>query len=94
LLEYVVFAALAFYVATVAAVIVLRKTRPDAERPYKTPLYPLLPIVYLITAIAIMGGQVFTKFGNSGKGLLIILSGLPIYFIWVKLRRSQAATSA
>jgi hypothetical protein len=41
-----------------------------------------------------MGGQVFTKFGNSGKGLLIILSGLPIYFIWVKLRRSQAATSA
>jgi APA family basic amino acid/polyamine antiporter len=87
LLEYVVFAALLFYVATVAAVMVLRKTRPDAERPYKIPLYPILPILYLITSVAIMGGQVYAKWENSGKGLLIILSGLPIYFIWRSLQK-------
>jgi APA family basic amino acid/polyamine antiporter len=87
LLEYVVFAALLFYVATVAAVMVLRKKKPDVERPYKTPLYPLLPILYLITSVAIMGGQVFAKWQNSGKGLLIILSGLPIYFIWRWLQK-------
>ena len=90
LLEYVVFAALLFYVATVAAVMVLRKTKPDFERPFKIPFYPLLPVLYLITSVAIMGGQVFAKFENSGKGLLIILSGLPIYFIWRALqKRSQ-----
>jgi APA family basic amino acid/polyamine antiporter len=87
LLEYVVFAALLFYVATVAAVMVLRKTKPDVERPYKIPLYPILPILYLISAVAIMGGQVFAKFEYSGKGLLIILSGLPIYFVWRALQK-------
>lgn len=93
LLEYVVFAALLFYVTTVAAVMVLRKKQPDLERPYKTPLYPLLPILYILTTVAIMGGQVAMKQANSGKGLLIILSGLPIYFIWRSLQKRHGTAA-
>lgn len=91
LLEYVVFAALLFYVATVAAVFRLRSLRPDEERPYRVPLYPLMPALYVIAASAIMLGQILTSPKYSGLGLLIILSGLPVYFIW---RRKNAAKSA
>jgi len=80
LLEYVVFAALLFYVATVIAVIVLRKNQPDTPRPYRVPFYPILPIVYIVLAVAIMGGQLYMHPEFSGKGLLIILSGLPVFF--------------
>ncbi len=91
LLEYVVFAALLFYVATVIAVLVLRKKQPDTARPYRVPLYPILPIVYIVVAVAIMGGQLYMHPEFSGKGLLIILSGLPIFF-W--LNRKGDVTKA
>lgn len=99
LLEYVVFAALLFYVVTVVAVFALRKKVPDSSlpeaqrRPYKVPLYPLLPAAYVVAAAAVMVGQIIEKPSNSGFGLLIIVSGLPIYFIWKKLQKS-AQTSA
>lgn len=92
LLEYVVFAALLFYVATVIAVIVLRRKQPDTPRPYKVPFYPTLPILYVVTAVAVMGGQFVMKPQYSGLGLLIILSGLPAYFIWrAKQKPPEAA---
>lgn len=82
LLEFVVFAALAFYILTVGALIVLRIKQPDIHRPYKVFAYPVLPVLYLVSAALIMVGQICLSPRNAGAGLLIILSGLPAYFIW------------
>ena len=54
LLDYVVFAALIFYVLTIAGIFVLRRKRPDAERPYRAFGYPLVPLLYIVAASAIM----------------------------------------
>ncbi len=82
LLDYVVFAALAFYVLTVAAVIILRAKDGARNRPYKTPLYPALPILYVVFAVSIMVGQICLSPQYTGAGLLLILSGLPAYWFW------------
>ncbi|HEY9776903.1 MAG TPA: amino acid permease [Planktothrix sp.] len=94
LLDYVVFAALMFYVLTVFALIRLRMKRPEVERPVKVPGYPLVPIVYIIAAAAIMLGQICLKPTYPGFSLLIIVSGLPFYFIWSKLNSRTKATSS
>ncbi|MBC7999374.1 MAG: hypothetical protein IAF58_15595 [Leptolyngbya sp.] len=84
LLEYVIFAALLFYVLTVAGLLIQRKKNPDTPRPFMVPLYPVLPILYLVLASVVMVGQICLSPGYSGAGLLIILSGLPAYFVWQK----------
>jgi APA family basic amino acid/polyamine antiporter len=89
LLEYVVFAALLFYVATVGAIFVLRKKQPDKPRPFKVPAYPFLPLFYVIAASAIMVGQMWLSPIFSGAGLLIILSGCPMYFFWSRKIKSN-----
>lgn len=80
LLEYVMFATLLFYLGTVVALIVLRKKAPDAERPYKVPLYPILPALYLIVTAGIMFGQFALSPVTTGAGLGIVLVGVPVYF--------------
>lgn len=84
LLEYVVFAALLFYILTVYALFVLRKREKDRPRPFKVPGFPFVPAFYLLAAGAIVLGQIWLSPKYSGAGLLIILSGLPAYFIWRK----------
>lgn len=91
LLEFVIFAALLFYVLTVSAVIVMRRTRPELERPFKVPLYPILPILYVVLAVLIMLGQIYLHWEYSGAGLLIILSGLPVYLFWKNKANSNQA---
>ena len=86
LLEYVMFAALLFYVLTVAGLFVLRKKDPNRERPYKVPLYPFLPALYVVLTSIVMIGQLCLSPATSGAGLLIILSGLPAYYIWSRKR--------
>lgn len=81
LLDFVVFAALLFYLLTVAAVIILRVREPNLPRPYKVIGYPIVPILYLVSAALVMAGQ-FKRPEYPGFGLLIILSGLPVYFLW------------
>ncbi|MBY0359307.1 MAG: amino acid permease [Candidatus Obscuribacterales bacterium] len=90
LLEFVVFAALAFYILTVAALIVLRRKEPNLPRPYRVWAYPLLPVLYLVAASFIMCGQIMLSPRNAGAGLLIILSGLPAYFIWRGRKKADA----
>lgn len=90
LLDYVVFAALLFYVLTTYALFRLRKTRPDAARPVKVWGYPFIPAFYLIAAAAVMIGQISLRPTYSGAGLLIILSGLPAYFIWSRMNKASA----
>ncbi len=82
LLEFIIFAALLFYVLTVYAVFILRKKEKDMERPFKVPFYPVLPALYIVLAVAVMIGQICSHWTFAGAGLLIILSGLPVYFLW------------
>ncbi len=84
LLDYVVFAVLIFYVLTIAGIFLLRRKRPDVERPYKTFGYPFVPILYIAAACLIMVILLIYKFEYSGAGLLIVLLGFPVYFIWQK----------
>lgn len=81
LLNYVTFASLLFYTVTIAGIFILRKKEPDAERPYKTVLYPFLPALYIILALAICSILLYTTPGTSGKGLLIVFLGAPVYFL-------------
>jgi Amino acid transporters len=91
LLDFIIFAALLFYVLTVYAVIVMRKKHPEMERPFKVPLYPILPISYIVLAVALMIGQICVNPGFCGAGLAIILTGLPVYMLWT--RKNEAPTS-
>ncbi|MGA9364960.1 MAG: amino acid permease [Bacteroidota bacterium] len=85
LLDYVIFAVLVFYVLTVIGIFVLRKKKPDAERPYKAFAYPVLPAVYVVTAVAICVDLLIYKPNYTWPGVVIVLLGIPVYFIWKKL---------
>src|SRR6266478_1438634 len=82
LLDYVVFAALLFYVMTTIGIFVLRVKRPDAERPYRAFGYPFVPALYILAAAAIMLVLLLYQTQTSGAGLVIVLIGLPVYFLW------------
>jgi APA family basic amino acid/polyamine antiporter len=82
LLDYVIFAVLIFYVLTIAGLFVLRRTQPDAERPYRAFGYPLVPALYMVAASVIALVLLVYKTKTSWPGLLIVLTGVPIYFLW------------
>jgi APA family basic amino acid/polyamine antiporter len=84
LLDYVVFAVLIFYVLTIAGLFVLRRKRPDAERPYRAFGYPVLPALYILGATVVMLVLLAYKTQTTWPGLLIVLAGLPVYFVWKK----------
>jgi APA family basic amino acid/polyamine antiporter len=82
LLEYIVSADLVFYVLLVLAVIVLRKKRRDAERPYRTWGYPIVSIVSVLLAAFLIVDLAYLAPATSGIGYLLVLTGIPVYFIW------------
>ena len=82
LLDYVIFAALLFYVLTVVGLFVLRHKQPLAERPYKAIGYPLLPAVYVILCAAIMLDLLVVKPEYTWPGLIIVCTGIPVFFLW------------
>ncbi|MBI3952294.1 MAG: amino acid permease [Acidobacteria bacterium] len=82
LLDYVIFAALLFYVLTVIGIFILRRQRPGAERPYKAFGYPIVPALYVVVATLIMIDLLIYKPKFTWPGLLIVLAGLPVYFLW------------
>jgi len=81
LLDYVIFAVLLFYVLTIAALFVLRRTRPNLERPYKAIGYPILPALYIVAAGFIEIMLLLYKPSYTWPGLIIVLLGVPVYFI-------------
>jgi APA family basic amino acid/polyamine antiporter len=85
LLDYVIFAVLVFYVLTVIGIFILRKKKPDAERPYKAFAYPVLPAVYVLAAVAICIDLLIYKPNYTWPGIVIVLLGIPVFFIWKKL---------
>jgi APA family basic amino acid/polyamine antiporter len=84
LLDYVISAALIFYILTIAGIFRLRATRPDAERPYKAFGYPAVPALYIVGALAILLVLFVYRPDTSWRGLAIIVLGLPVYFAWRK----------
>jgi len=82
LLDYVIFAVLLFYILTIAGLFVLRRTRPDMDRPYKAFGYPVLPAAYMAAAGLIEILLLLYKPNYTWPGLIIVLLGLPVYFIW------------
>ena len=86
LLDYVVFAVLIFYILTIAGLFVLRRKRPDAERPYRAFGYPVVPALYIIAATVILLVFSIYQTPTSWPGLLIVLAGVPVYFLWRKSR--------
>jgi APA family basic amino acid/polyamine antiporter len=84
LLDYVISAALIFYILTIIGIFVLRRKRPDAERPYKAFGYPIVPALYIISASVILGVLFIYQTATTWPGLLIVLTGVPVYFLWRK----------
>lgn len=82
LLDYVIFAVLIFYILTILGLFVLRRKQPYAERPYRAVGYPLLPAVYIAAATFISLALIAYKTQTTWPGLLIVLTGIPIYFLW------------
>jgi basic amino acid/polyamine antiporter, APA family len=89
LFSYVIFGQWIFFGLTVAAVIILRKKKPDLPRPYKTWGYPVTPIIFILTALYISITSLVSQFQNAMFGLGIILLGLPFYLYWS--HKSKAA---
>ncbi len=82
MLDYTIFAVLLFYVLTLVGLFVLRRTRPDAPRPYRALGYPWLPAIYIVMALFIDVVLLLYKPQYTWPGLVIVLLGIPVYFLW------------
>jgi APA family basic amino acid/polyamine antiporter len=90
LLEYIIFAVLVFYVLTIIGLFVLRRTHPDANRPYRAIGYPVLPAIYIVMALFIDVVLLRYKPQYTWPGLIIVLLGIPVYYIWSNRSGSAA----
>lgn len=88
LLDMISFVVVGFYMLTIAGIFILRKKRPDAERPYKAFGYPVLPIIYIIMGLAFCILLIMYKTKFTWPGLAITLIGIPIYYIAVSKSKS------
>jgi APA family basic amino acid/polyamine antiporter len=91
LLTYVVFVGWIFYALGAACVIVLRRTKPHADRPFRVPGYPWTVLLFILAAAALVGNTIATQPGRAAVGIGVVLLGLPVYYIW---RRGTAPRSA
>jgi basic amino acid/polyamine antiporter, APA family len=82
LLEYIISAALIFYILTIAGIFRLRQTRPDADRPYRAFGYPVVPALYIVGAATILLVLFIYRPATTWPGLAIVLLGVPVYFAW------------
>src|SRR5256886_6243239 len=82
LLTYVISAAPIFYILTILGIIVLRKKRPDAERPYKAFGYPIVPVIYIVGAAVTTIVMFIYQPAQTWPRLAIVATGIPVYFIW------------
>ncbi|QZK91111.1 amino acid permease [Flavobacterium sp. CHNK8] len=81
LLDFVVIIVLVFYILTILGIFILRKKMPNVERPYKAFGYPVLPALYILISSAICLALLYTKPTTCGWGVLIMLIGIPIYYL-------------
>ena len=83
-----------FYALAVAAVFVLRRTRPDLSRPYRTWGYPVVPMIFLLASVGMMGNALWTDPINTGITFGIILVGWPVYYAWRAWAKKQPQMQA
>jgi basic amino acid/polyamine antiporter, APA family len=82
LLDYVISAALIFYILTIAGLFRLRQTQPSVERPYRAIGYPVVPALYIVGAATILLVLFIYRTATTWPGLIIVLLGVPVYFLW------------
>jgi APA family basic amino acid/polyamine antiporter len=82
LLEYLIPADLIFYALMVGAVIVMRRKAPQLDRPYRTFGYPIVPVIYIALALAMVLDLAYLAPSTAGFGCLLVLTGIPAYLIW------------
>jgi APA family basic amino acid/polyamine antiporter len=88
LLDYVIIAAVLFYLLTAVGLFVLRVRRPEAERPVRVPLYPWLPAIYVVSNALICVALLVQKPQYTWPGIAIVALGLPVYWLWRRAARS------
>jgi APA family basic amino acid/polyamine antiporter len=93
LLDYVIFAAIFFYTLTIAGIFRLRKTRPQAPRPYRAWGYPVLPLLYIAFASFVELALLTHKTMRSLAGLSIVAIGIPVYYLWRRSARNRSIVS-
>ena len=91
LLDYVIFAVLIFFTITILAIFVLRKKRPDIPRPYKAFGYPVIPALYILTTTFIMVILLIYKPNYTFPGLIIVLIGIPVFYLWKRFAKKTDA---
>jgi len=90
LLDMISFVVVIFYVLTILGIFILRKKRPDVERPYKAFGYPVLPAIYILMGISFCLLLIIYKPQYTWPGLIIVLIGIPIYFVALARKKSEA----
>jgi APA family basic amino acid/polyamine antiporter len=90
LLDYVSFVVVIFYILTIAGIFILRKKRPDVPRPYKAFGYPVLPVIYILLGILFCTALYIFKPNFTKPGLIIVLIGIPIYFVALASKKKSA----
>ncbi len=85
LLQYIMSAALIFYILTIAGIFRLRRIEPDADRPYRAFGYPLVPALYMLGASVILVVLFVCQPKTTWPGLAIVATGFPVYFVWRKI---------
>jgi basic amino acid/polyamine antiporter, APA family len=88
LLDMISFVVVIFYALTIIGIFILRKNKPDAERPYKAFGYPVLPAIYIVLALAFCVALILQKPLYAGIGLGIVLLGIPVYYLAVSGKRN------
>jgi APA family basic amino acid/polyamine antiporter len=91
LLDYIMFVVMIFYALTIIGLFVLRKKRPEMERPYKAFGYPVLPAIYILLAVWVVGVMFLHKMDYCLYGLIIVLIGVPVYYAFKRRLRQQGA---
>src|SRR5438034_939257 len=89
LLDYVISAALIFYILTIIGIFLLRRKQPDVERPYRAFGYPIVPALYVVGATVILLVLFIYQTATTWPGLIIVLTGVPVYFLW-KFRHNKS----
>jgi APA family basic amino acid/polyamine antiporter len=87
LTDYVVFSAWIFYALVTSVVFVLRRRHPDAERPYKTFGYPVIPFIFIVVALLLLVNTIISNPTGTGIGLSLILAGVPVYYLFNALNK-------
>jgi APA family basic amino acid/polyamine antiporter len=90
----VIFAVLIFFSLTIFAIFILRVKRPEIPRPYKAWGYPVVPALYIVITTFIMVILLIYKPNYTFPGLVIVLLGIPVYYLWKKFSRKAGNEDA